>query len=100
MDTDDLTELAYESIGLAGDASPCLRAVIGAACSGYLNEDDYLRGILADVKMIEKSPQNFIENWNLPEEEEMGFASNVRALRKHIEKTLAVPLAERGKPAF
>jgi len=100
MDTDELTEMAYESIGLAGEASDCLRAELGAACSRYPNEDDYLRGILAHVRKIEMSPQNYIDEWNLPEDEELEFAPKVRALREHIEKTLAVPLAERGKLGF
>ena len=100
MDTDDLTEMAYESIDLAGEASVCLRAELGAACSRYRNEDDYLRGILAHVRKIEMAPQDYIDEWNLPEDEELEFTLKVRALRAHIEKTLAVPLAERGKPAF
>ena len=100
MDTDDLTEMAYESIDLAGEASGCLRAELGAACSHYQNEDDYLRGILAHVRKIERTPQNYIDEWNLPEDEELEFTPKVRALRVHIEKTLTVPLAERGKPGF
>ncbi len=96
MDTDDLSEMAYESIGLAGEASGCLRAEIGAACSRYRIEDDFLRGILAHVRKIERAPQNYIEEWDLAEDDE--FAPKVRALREHIEKTLAVPLVERGAP--
>lgn len=100
MDTDELTEMAYESICLAGETSACLRAELGAACSRYRNEDDYLRGILAHVRRIEKAPQNYIDEWNLPEDEELAFAPNVRTLRWHIEKTLAVPIADRGTPPF
>ena len=98
MDTDDLSEMTYESIGLAGEASGCLRAELGAACSRYQNEDDYLRGILAHVRKIARAPQNYIEEWDLGED--VDFAARVRALREHIEKTLALPLAERGKPGF
>lgn len=100
MDTDDLSEMAYMSIGLAGEASGCLRAELGAACSRYRNEDDYLRGILAHVRRIERVPLNYIEEWDLPEDEELEFTPRVRALREHIEKILALPLAERGKPGF
>lgn len=100
MDTDDLTEMAYESIGLAGEANDCLRAELGAVCSRYRNEDDYLKGILAHVMRIERAPQNYIDEWGLPEEAEVEFTPKVRALREHIERTLAVPLAERGEPAF
>lgn len=100
MDTDDLSEMAYESIRLAGEASGCLRAEIGAACSRYRNEDDFLRGILAHVRKIERSPSNYIEDWDLPEDEEVNLAATVRSLREHIEKTIAVPLVERGKPGF
>jgi len=100
VDTDDLSEMAYQSIGLAGDANGCLRAELGAACSRYRNEDDYLRGILAHVRKIERSPSTYIDEWGLPEDEEIEFARRVRALREHIEKTLGVPLADRGAPAF
>lgn len=100
MDTDDLTAMAYEIIGLAGEASACLRAEIGAACSRYRNEDDYLRGILAHVRKIERAPQNYIDAWDLPEDEEPEFSSKVCSLRKHIEQTLTVPLTDRGNPAF
>ena len=99
MDTDELTEMAYESIGLAGEASLCLRAELGSACSEFRNEDDYLREILAYVKGIERAPQDYMDEWNI-EHDAGAFEQGLPILRKHIEKTLAVPLSERGAPAF
>ena len=92
--------MAYEIIRLAGDTSGCLRAEIGAACSEFRNEDDYLHAVLAHVRMIEEAPQDYVADWNLPDDEAAGFGSKLRELREHIERTLSVPQAERGEPEF
>jgi len=57
MDTDYLTPMAYDCIRLAGDATDVLKSEIGAACCQYRGEDEYLQGILADVKEIEEDPK-------------------------------------------
>ncbi len=100
MDTDQLTQMAYEIIRLTGDASGCLRAEIGAACSEFRNEDDYLRAVLAHVRMIEEAPQDYAAEWSLPDDEEAGLGPKLHELREHIERTLATPMEERGAPEF
>ena len=100
MDTDQLTEMAYEIIRLAGEASGCLRAEIGAACSEFRSEDDYLHAVLAHVRSIEEAPQDYASEWNLPDDEEAGLPAKLRELRLHVERTLATPIVERGEPEF
>ena len=100
MDTDQLTEMAYEIIRLAGDASGCLRAEIGAACSEFRNEDDYLHAVLAHVRSIEQAPQDYVDDWNLPDADAAVFVPKLHELHEHIERTLATPMEERGAPEF
>lgn len=98
MDTDDLTPLAYECIRLANEATDVLKSELGAACSRYRTEDDYLSGILEDVKEIEDDPCAYLEGWNLLDQMNIRtFNSKITILREHIEKTIAMPFAERGK---
>jgi hypothetical protein len=99
MDTDDLTPMAYECIRLADEATDMLKSELGAACSDYRTEDDYLKGILEDVKEIEEDPREYLDGWNrLDQTDIQAFKTKITILRAHIEKTIATPLTERGKP--
>jgi len=101
MDTDYLTQMAYDCIRLANDATDVLKSELGAACGKYRTEDEYLRGILKDVRAIEKDPRGYLDYWNLLEETDIrSFKRKVKILREHIEKTITSPLKERGKPAW
>ena len=101
MDTDYLTPMAYDCIGLADNAADTLKSELAAACGQYRTEDDYLRGILADVREIESDPFEYLDWWNMVEETDIPvFQEKIGVLRRHIEKTLRTPIAERGEPAF
>ena len=101
MDTDYLSEMDYDCIRLAMDATDVLRIELGAACGQYRTEDEYLKGILKDVRAIERDPRKYLDWWNLLEETDIRtFKKKVKALRDHIEKTIATPLKERGKPKW
>jgi hypothetical protein len=101
MDTDYLTPMAYDCIRIADDATDVLKSELGAACSQYRSEDAYLAGILADVIEIEKDPEKYLDWWNLLEQTDITeFTSKIRVLRRHIEKTIKTPIAERGEPEF
>ena len=101
MDTDELTPMAYECIRLANEATDVLKSEIGAACSEYRTEDDYLKGILEDVKEIEKDPHEYLDGWNLLDQTNIRtFKRKITILREYIEKTIATPLAERGEPEW
>ena len=101
MDTDYLTPMAYDCIRLADDATDVLKSELGAACSQYRTEDEYLHGILEDVKEIEEEPEDYLDWWNLLEQTDGDvFIQRIGTLRKHIEKTIATPIADRGEPTW
>jgi hypothetical protein len=58
MDTDDLTEMAWEIIAQAAQVSDTLTTDLGARSGRYGNEDDWLRGVLKFFKKIVDSPVN------------------------------------------
>jgi hypothetical protein len=64
MDTDDLTEMAYEAITRAGDALDVLRSEIGASAADKKEEDDFLRGVAVHLRKILKSPKQYLDHWN------------------------------------
>jgi hypothetical protein len=99
MDTDDLTPMAYNCIILADEVSDVLKSELGAACSDFADEDQYLNGILAIVKEIEIDLQDYLDAWNLAEETNVElFERRVVILREHIEGTIKTPIKERGEP--
>lgn len=101
MDTDYLTQMAYDCIRFADCAADVLKSALGAACSQYRGEDAYLQGILADVKEVEENPEDYLNWWNLLEQTDVAeFGKRIRVLREQIEKTIRTPIAERGEPDF
>jgi hypothetical protein len=101
MDTDELTPMAYDCIRLADEATDVLKSELGAACSEYRTEDEYLSGILEDVQEIEKDPRAYLDGWNLLDQTDLrAFKRKITILREYIEKTIATALAERGKPEW
>jgi len=101
MDTNQLTPMAYEIIWLANDASHFLKSELGAACSDFHKEDDYLIGILTYIKEIEAAPIDYLDSWNIAEQTDIRkFKQKIKALRNHIEKSIATPLEKRGTPEW
>jgi hypothetical protein len=46
-------------------------------------------------------PREYLDSWNyLDTVDEKGFVSGVQDLKSHIQKTMTIPLASRGDPAF
>jgi len=52
MDTDELTEMAYDTISLAHEVLDVLRLENGASAKEYGTEDEFLRGTLINLKDI------------------------------------------------
>jgi hypothetical protein len=101
MDTDDLTEMAYGIITQAGDVLDVLRSEIGASAYNQKTEDDFLRGFLAHLRRIQKSPRVYLDFWNYLEEIDVKvFRNKVVELSSYVEQVLATPYSQRGKPAF
>jgi len=98
MDTDQLTQMAYGCLRLAAHASDCLKTEIGAACSEFPDEDQYLEGMLEYVTEIEADPESFLDEWDLADDTDVrSFRQKLRVLREYIENTIATPIGQRGK---
>jgi hypothetical protein len=61
MDTDYLTEMAYETIRRADDVLDVLVSEIGSSASDKKTEDDFLRGVEAHLRRILKSPKAYLD---------------------------------------
>jgi len=100
MDTDDLTEMAYESIVIANAITDFLKCDIGVRSMEYDDENAYLKGILIFVRKIIDDPESYLDYWNLWEELDLtSFKKGIEFLEKHILKTLKTPIEQRGKVA-
>ncbi len=98
MDTDDLTRMAYDCLIYADDATDVLKSELGAACTEFKEEDQYITAILRHVIDIEEDPEGYLDCWNLLEQTDIKvFKRKIRVLRKRIQKTIKTPLKDRGK---
>lgn len=101
MDTDDLTEVAYDTIRLVHMANDYLKAEIGAMCSHFKSENDYLRGVLNFVRKVKRDPAGYLDEWHLLDETDIEtFSESVGIIECHNENVLATPLELRGKSPF
>jgi len=97
MDTDDLTEKAYESILIANAITDFLKCDIGVRSKDYEDENAYLNGILKFVRKIKNDPEGYLDYWNILEELDLSsFKKGIEFLEKHILKTLKTPIDKRG----
>ncbi len=99
MDTDDFSEMTWEIIVQAAQVSDTLKTELGAMSMEYATEDDWLRGAWEYLQEIAEAPEEFVEFWNLEEEE--GVTATMISdlavdLASQVEKVLATPMAERG----
>jgi len=101
MDTDDLTEMAYETLAQAHAVCDVLRAEIGASAASFKTEDEFLRGTLEFLDGILADPEEYLESWNLlGGKNTQSFVKKIRVVRNHVSATLNIPVAQRGKPPF
>jgi hypothetical protein len=101
MDTDDLTEMAYQTIILADEATDVLKCELGILSGKYQTEDEYLARVLEYVAALSKEPEEFLDYWGLLDETHLpAFVGKLDKLRRHVEATLHTPYPKRGKPAF
>jgi hypothetical protein len=99
METDDFSEMAREVIVRAAQVSDSLKAELGAMSMEHATEDDWLRGAWEYLQEIAEAPEEFVEFWNLEEEERVTatmISELAVDLASQVEKVLATPMAERG----
>lgn len=99
MDADEFSEMAYDIIDRAARTSDTLKVELGALSGRYKSENEWLRGVSRHLKKIINDPQEYVDYWNLEEEE--GIMSDKikkasKGLLQRIDKVLITPLAERG----
>ena len=100
METDDLTEMAYESIVIANAITDFLKCDLGVRSKDYKDENAYLKGILKFVRKINNDPEGYLDLWNLLEELDLtSFKKGIEFLEKHIIKTIETPIEQRGEDA-
>ena len=99
MDTDDLTEMAYETLARAYSVCDVLRAQIGASAASFKTEDEFLRATLKFLDAILADTEEYLESW-LAETDPQSFVRGIRVVRDHVSATLNTPVEQRGKPPF
>jgi hypothetical protein len=98
MDTDDLTEMAYQTLILAYGEHDALRAEIGASARCYSKEDDFLKGTLEFINLIGEAPEDYLDQWNLLEEIDLDeFRKRLNCIHDHIQTTLLTPMVARDQ---
>lgn len=101
MDTNYLTEMAYQTIILADEATDVLKCKLGILCGKCRTEDEYLAHVLEYVATLSKEPEDFLDYWGLLDVTDVqSFIEKLDTLRRHIETTLKTSYLERGRPAF
>jgi hypothetical protein len=79
VDTDDLSEKAYDIIVHAAKVCDTLKAELGALSLGCENEGNWLESVLNRLLKIAEDPDEYVEYWNLEEEEGID-ASQIKKL--------------------
>jgi hypothetical protein len=98
MDTDDLTEMAWDVIVHAARVSDTLKAELGAMAHRFKSEDEWLRGVRAHLEEITENPADYVSYWNLEKEEGITAAmigSCTTKLCLRVNEILAMPLRKR-----
>ena len=95
MDTDDLTEMAYETLRIAEEISHWLTIELALAGKESQDESGFLDSMLSTVRKIKSDVSGWID-----ENEEDITSSQLRAglhkLELHIRETIQTPLEARG----
>lgn len=99
MDTDDLTEMAWDIIVRAACVSDTLKAELGAMARRFQFEDGWLQGVRVHLKEIADDPAEYVDYWDLENEENV-TATMIRNCAEELcgraDKILAMPMAKRG----
>jgi hypothetical protein len=99
MDTDDLTEMAWDVIVRAALVSDTLKAELGALARQFKSEDEWLRGVQAHLEEIIEDPDEYADYWDLEKEEGVTVSmieDCATELSRRVNEILAVPLNKRG----
>jgi len=100
MDTDELSEMAYDIIVQAAQISDTLKAELGALSGHYGKEDNWLQGVLGHLKEISADPEAYVEYWDLETEEGITptvIKKTAAELCRSVNEVMSTALNRRGK---
>ena len=98
MDTDDLTNMAFQSIIIAEEINDFLKAELGAEARHHKTEDEYLNAILKKVRDIKKDINEFLEYWDILKVVNINiFKKDLKKLEMHILNTIETSMSKRRK---
>ena len=97
MDTDDLSEEAYEILTAAHIINEFLWVELGALSSEYKDEEGYLKGALKFIREIKKDPEGFQDMWLL---EEPIDPKHLLQLEEQIKKVQSILYQQRQIPEY
>jgi hypothetical protein len=95
VDTDELTEMAWDVIVRVACVSDTLKAELGAMARRFQSEDEWLRGVRAHLEKIAVDPAEYSDAWGLENEEGITasmFGSCAAKLCLRVNEILAIPL--------
>ncbi|MDA3875101.1 MAG: hypothetical protein PF795_14225 [Kiritimatiellae bacterium] len=98
MDTDNLSEEAYDVIRAAARECDTLKAELGAMALHCRMEDDWLRGVREHLQDILEDAEEYVDGWNLEEEEGCSPATMgllAADLMRQVDQILSMPLKQR-----
>ena len=97
MDTNELTSKAYEVLELSEEVHHLITVYIGAMCSRFSDENDFLKAVSKFINDIKDCPRDFIDNWDLNAEvNEALLYTGLSKLQNHIINTIEIPIEDRG----
>jgi hypothetical protein len=103
MNTDDLTEMAWDVIVRAAQVSDTLKAELGAMASRFKTEDEWLRGARAHLVEIFEDPAEYVDSWDLENTEAITatmVGSIAADLRDRVDRVLSTPMNKRGSRSW
>ncbi len=103
MDTDDLSEMAWDVIVCAAHVSDTLKAELGAMASRFKTEDAWLRGVRAHLIEIFEDPAEYVDYWDL-ENAEVATAAMIGSIAAElidrVDSILSTPVNKRGSRSW
>ena len=97
MDTDELSEEAYEILRAARRINEFLWVELGASSKRYKDEEEYLNGMLLLIQKIKDDSERFQDMWLM---EEPIDEESLVSLERTIKKVQQIPYSRRNLPHY
>jgi hypothetical protein len=101
MDTDELTQMAYDIIVKASLILDVLKTDIAVRSSKHDHEDSFLAGTLSFIKKTIKYAEDYLDYWGHADDIGINeFKKKLVELEKYVLKVMKTPISERGAIPF